>query len=191
MGIKITDGELLLDTLNRLPTKAQQVFMAIVASKIYEQEDASIDALGWMASLGEFNYSDCESPIEIIFAFCYDYYISYLGFPFFEYFALYPQKHITANGKNYRADFAVDTEEYFSDCTENVVKVVFECDGHDFHERTKDQVIKDNNRDYDLKIAGYDVVHFSGSEIYRDPLGCAKRAVEFVIKKAGAVYGNL
>jgi len=191
MGLILEDGEHLLDLFNKLPVKAQQVFMAAVASGLYDEKSIYMNALGWMATLGEFQYKDCESPIEVMFAFCYDIGICSMGFPYFEYFSLYPQKPITANGKTYRADFVVDTSEHFADKTEHIVNVIFECDGHDFHEKTKEQVIKCNNRDFDLKMAGYEVIHFSGSEIYRDPLGCAKKAIDYVLQKAGKVYGDV
>jgi hypothetical protein len=51
----------------------------------------------------------------------------------------------------------------------------FRCDGHDYHERTKEQAERDKSRDRALKRAGYDVIHFTGREIWRDP---AKWAME-------------
>jgi very-short-patch-repair endonuclease len=50
---------------------------------------------------------------------------------------------------------------------------VVECDGHDFHERTKEQAARDRSRDRRLQEAGFRVFRFTGSELYRDPLGCA------------------
>ena len=63
--------------------------------------------------------------------------------------------------------------------------MVIECDGHDFHKLTKSRVSHDNQRDYDLKIAGYDVLHFSGSQIYSDPYKCAKEVYEYIKSKVG------
>jgi very-short-patch-repair endonuclease len=42
-------------------------------------------------------------------------------------------------------------------------RLVVECDGHDFHEKTKQQVTKDNRRERELQIAGWHVFRFSGS----------------------------
>lgn len=53
--------------------------------------------------------------------------------------------------------------------------VVVECDGHAFHERTKEQAARDKSRDRDLLSAGYPVMRFTGSEIYRDPRACAEQ----------------
>lgn len=54
-----------------------------------------------------------------------------------------------------------------------VNKVVVECDGHDFHERTKEQAASDKKRDRDIQAAGYQVLRFTGSEIFARPYECA------------------
>jgi len=51
--------------------------------------------------------------------------------------------------------------------------LVVECDGHDFHERTKEQAEHDRRRDREMQAAGYKVFRFTGAEIYRDPFRCA------------------
>lgn len=56
-------------------------------------------------------------------------------------------------------------------------KLVVECDGHKFHEKTPEQAKKDKSRDRDLLSRGYPVIRFTGSEIYRDPLKCAEQVV--------------
>lgn len=48
-----------------------------------------------------------------------------------------------------------------------------ECDGHDFHEKTKQQAARDKRRDRDLAAMGVQTMRFTGSEIWRDPEGCA------------------
>lgn len=68
---------------------------------------------------------------------------------------------------DYRVDFAV----FHS--ADPAVKVVVECDGHDFHERTKGQAQRDKSRDRMLQQLGYKVIRFTGSEIYRKPLDSA------------------
>lgn len=55
--------------------------------------------------------------------------------------------------------------------------VIVECDGHDFHERTKEQAARDRSRDRAAQAAGYMMLRYTGSEIYRDPLGCAESAI--------------
>lgn len=70
----------------------------------------------------------------------------------------------------YRADFLL----WFS-IGRHHGGVIVECDGHDFHERTKEQAARDKRRDRDLLAAGYPVMRFTGSEIYKDPIGCAEQ----------------
>lgn len=59
-------------------------------------------------------------------------------------------------------------------------QVVVECDGHDFHERTKDQAAHDRSNDRAAVQAGYPVLRFTGSEIWRDPWGCAGEVISFL-----------
>jgi very-short-patch-repair endonuclease len=62
------------------------------------------------------------------------------------------------DGVRYRLDFAVP--QY---------SIAIEVDGHDFHERTKEQVIYRNERDRRLQLAGWTVLHYSGTELLRKP----------------------
>jgi len=71
---------------------------------------------------------------------------------------VFPQYSI---GK-YRVDFMV-----FYNATR---KLVIECDGHDFHEKTKDKVAADKQRDRFLQAKGYKVLRYSGSEIVKGNL---------------------
>lgn len=87
---------------------------------------------------------------------------------------IWPQAHI---GK-YRCDFAVRHINWlgnWSDCF-----LVIECDGHDFHERTKEQASKDRARDRDLQLMGHTVFRFTGADIYRDPIACAQQAARWL-----------
>lgn len=76
---------------------------------------------------------------------------------------------------NYVADFVVGPVQ------DDVGRhIVVECDGHDFHERTKAQAEKDRKRDRVMQANGYKVFRFTGSEIHRDAFRCA-----------GEVWGEL
>ena len=57
--------------------------------------------------------------------------------------------------------------------------IAVECDGHDFHEKTKEQVARDKARDRSITSQGYRIFRFSGSEIYRDNVLCAQQVVNF------------
>jgi very-short-patch-repair endonuclease len=69
----------------------------------------------------------------------------------------------------YMADFLVTHAIYGK-----VVKIIVECDGHDFHEKTKEQARHDKARDRFLVLQGYRVLRFTGSEIHRDANACAQ-----------------
>lgn len=49
-----------------------------------------------------------------------------------------------------------------------------ECDGHDWHDRTKEQARRDRSRDRKLLAGGIPVIRFTGSEIVRDPSACVE-----------------
>lgn len=78
---------------------------------------------------------------------------------------------------NYRADFAI---HYRAEVGKQGHKIIIECDGHDFHERTKDQARRDRSRDREMTVAGYKVFRYTGSEIYRDPLRCAQQVADYI-----------
>jgi len=59
-------------------------------------------------------------------------------------------------------------------------RLIVECDGHDFHERTKAQARKDRSRDRELTALGYLVFRYTGSEIHADPIRCSDQ-VESVV----------
>jgi len=61
--------------------------------------------------------------------------------------------------------------------------LVVECDGHDFHEKTKDQTSRDKERDRTLQSCGFHVFRYSGSDIYRDPIKCAIECREFLVEQ--------
>ena len=91
---------------------------------------------------------------------------------------LYPQLKLGP----YRADiFAV-----FEDCVGGVTQLrrtmAIECDGHDYHERTKQQASADKARDRYMQAHGHLVFRFSGADIWRDPIGCAREALGTLTK---------
>lgn len=103
--------------------------------------------------------------------------------------APYPGIHIwpqTQIGK-YRVDFLLIGRHFpppnFDRPKE--ARIVIECDGHDFHERTKEQAERDKKRDRELIARGYTVLRFTGREIWRDPRECADQVFEQVERAFG------
>lgn len=85
-----------------------------------------------------------------------------------------PQKKI---GK-YTVDFLVTAD--FSDDG-----VVIECDGHDFHEKTKEQAKHDKERDRYLTSLGLKILRYTGSEIYNDFVGIEKQLITLLDAPVG------
>lgn len=63
--------------------------------------------------------------------------------------------------------------------------VLVECDGHDFHERTREQARRDKRRDRELQKLGFPVFRYTGSDVWRDPLGAALEVVDEAIRRCG------
>jgi very-short-patch-repair endonuclease len=74
----------------------------------------------------------------------------------------------------FRIDLALRTPQY------RFKWVFIECDGHDFHERTKEQAARDRQRDREIQAAGIPVLRFTGSEIHRDLAGCGNQVFQFI-----------
>lgn len=79
---------------------------------------------------------------------------------------------------DYRVDFAI-----LIICTEGELRVVVECDGHDFHEKTKDQAAKDKARDRYLNDQGFRVLRFTGSEIWNKGPACGDQITWFIVNE--------
>lgn len=83
-----------------------------------------------------------------------------------------------------RLNWRVDFEMYYwcfgdNSNAQGWKTLIVECDGHDFHERTKEQAKKDRSRDREAQLDGATVFRFTGSEIYRDAWGCAAKIVDW------------
>jgi very-short-patch-repair endonuclease len=128
----------------------------------------------------------CESPIECLFATAFvmlgsHNYGSVAAFTdghptsdlhgYFEWFII-PQRAIGA----YRADFVVGALPERED-----VRIIVECDGHNFHERTPAQAERDRRRDREMLSSGHKVFRFTGREIYRDAFDCATEVFEHLL----------
>lgn len=89
---------------------------------------------------------------------------------------IFPQHRI---GKR-RVDFLM---QYFAprDPREKQSEIIVECDGYYFHDSNIEQKIRDKRRERELMAEGYQMLRFSGSEIYRDPFLCAQEVIDYLI----------
>jgi very-short-patch-repair endonuclease len=78
----------------------------------------------------------------------------------------------------YRADFVV----FYRSSKAQVSKIVVECDGTAFHERTEAERRREKARDRFMQKAGWTVFRYTGKEIMSDPY---KVAVEIIAQLTG------
>ena len=105
------------------------------------------------------------------------------------------QHEVEAGGQNFRIDCAIIPNIPISNAVRKrglkVRAVAIELDGHEFHERTKEQVAYRNQRDRWLLANSWVVLHFSGSELHRQPVECvfhaARHANQLIVELRQAV----
>jgi very-short-patch-repair endonuclease len=128
-----------------------------------------------------------ESPIEALFAVSLDFsfwVIDYLERdtifklrinkgPLDGWIVLYPQYQ----WNEYRLDFAI----FLPGGTEPIAFV--ECDGHEFHERTPEQAMRDRTRDRAVQHANIKIFRFTGRELHHKPISCAIEIEEFIAER--------
>jgi very-short-patch-repair endonuclease len=124
----------------------------------------------------EMTLDRCESPLEKLLA------MAILNQPYME---LQPRSHWTGrafagddvlnvylqhqehiSGRTCRLDFALITPR---------MQLNVEVDGHEFHERTKEQARRDKSRDRALTAKGWTVLRFTGQEVWEDAVWCAQQ----------------
>jgi len=103
-----------------------------------------------------------ESPVESLFM------VAVYPYAFSERISILPQQEFGP----YRADFVLERGDR---------RLVVEIDGHDYHERTKEQSSRDKKRDRWFMSQGIRVVRFTGSDVWRDAQACAREAVGILL----------
>lgn len=134
--------------------------------------------------------SESQSPIEKLFAIEFNKFLKrnrlYSLLDVFQFDQQYPiETEDPIESKNYIVDFLITCSDYKReiDC-----KFAIECDGHEFHEKTKEQVAKDRERDRLLLEEGIITIRFTGSEIVSNPPECARQAVRIIDKYVTEMY---
>ena len=79
----------------------------------------------------------------------------------------------------FRVDFLITVTLYGGEKRQ----VVIEIDGHDFHEKTKEQVAKDKSRERVIVATGVAVLRFSGSEVFRGARKCAIEVYNLLLRR--------
>lgn len=131
----------------------------------------------------------CESPIELLF------FVELISFPHVFCRNVFTDEcareelfrvvvDLQAPVGDYRLDFLLTVET-----ARGLSLLAVECDGHDFHERTKEQAARDRSRDRDLLARGIRVMRFTGSEIHACAWKCAGQVWMMAYRIAHEHYG--
>lgn len=93
---------------------------------------------------------------------------------------LRPQQPIRTDAGTFLLDYCITA----IDNPGSKFSVAIELDGHEFHEKTPEQVRRDKRRERSILRAGVPnglvVFRFSGSEIFRDCKACIKELIEYI-----------
>lgn len=176
-GLNIESCLIEAEIFDSLPVRAKSMFFsAMQYIAIHYNDCLNTFAMTWCD-----DYKSCKSPIEKIL---------FLAFRILETvrcnelsdksvaFNIEPQYLVDTGKKKYYVDLYFEIESW----TENV-GVAVECDGYEFHQKSKKQVKYDNEREYEIKKCGFDMLRFSGSQIYNDPFKCANDIFDYLLMK--------
>ena len=134
----------------------------------------------WMELIGDL-LLQCESPIEKLFLIEWEYRNKINTYN--EYFYIMPQYKIN----NYRVDFMMyfHTDKKWmgkkSECPEEHKEksLIVELDSHLWHGTNPEQFTKEKERERELQREGWNVMRFSGREIYRNVEKCVEEVFEY------------
>lgn len=116
-----------------------------------------------------------NSPIEQILYIAIHIYFNKKNISFY----VEPQHEINDKEHKYIADFYISYDEYVNNFLKEDFKLIIECDGFNYHS-SKNQMTYDYERENILKLNGYDVLRFTGSQIYNDPMDCVKKIMKYI-----------
>jgi len=94
---------------------------------------------------------------------------------------------------DFAPDAQVDLEGHRCDFVlylDGIPRIVVDCDGHDFHERTKEQAARDRRIDRKLSVAGLIVARFTGHEIWRMDINSMLNEIFALMKRAKRPEGE-
>lgn len=92
-------------------------------------------------------------------------------------YLLEPQEEIGP----YKVDFGLMMQ---CQITFECPRLAIEIDGHEWHEKNKEQAASDKRRDRELLARDVSVMRFTGSEVYRNPRACVEEVFKASISLA-------
>lgn len=121
---------------------------------------------------------DCDSPIEFLLGNRILHELDNFNSSIGAYYYLHVQPKIHIGEDTFKVDFLLAPVMREHDT--RFPNLIIECDGHDYHEKTKEQAKRDKRRDRKLQSAGYRIMRFTGSEIYSSPHKCVRELFGFL-----------
>lgn len=95
---------------------------------------------------------------------------------------LYPQREIQVQDKKYRVDFLIVMKDLRNwdepEIKENIL--IVELDSYLWHGSDPTQFTREKERERELKKKGYNVLRFSGREIWRDTEKCVDETIQYI-----------
>lgn len=91
------------------------------------------------------------------------------------------QKSIECNGHIYKADFCIEKLDIGNNNIDLDLTrpIIIECDGFEYH-NSKEKMSYDYGRENELKLLGYDIIRFTGSQIYKNPEECVDTVFKYI-----------
>lgn len=83
----------------------------------------------------------------------------------------------------YQSDYLIDVKAPGS---RRVIRGTLECDGHAYHDRTKEQAAHDRKRDREMQALGVMVLRYTASDIEEDAIACCRNAINILLQRSMA-----
>ena len=83
----------------------------------------------------------------------------------------------------FKPDFIITKEVYETSSFDNLhydINCAIEIDGHEWHEKTKEQASRDKQKDREYLKNGFVPIRFTGSDVYHDANSCVKDVIEII-----------
>lgn len=153
--------------------------------KVYQEIklDMVNDLIGTNMLDGSTILERITSPIEQLLYLSLQYHSFYSDIPNIK---IIPQYEIKTRKGRYSVDFLIVTSESIfinQECLYREAQLVIECDGHDFHYNSKEKIEKDRIRERDIIRQGYQVIRYTGTELYRSSRKCALETIKLLENK--------
>lgn len=135
-----------------------------------------------------------ESPIEKLFIIKFLDYIIENGFGYKIYVYALDEKLVLEVSIPDGTGFVIIPQEVFKKYRLDFLflfdkkgRLAVECDGHNFHEKTKEQAKRDKERDRVFTKHNLPIFRYTGSEIFNDNNKISKEIIDYIGKHLGGV----